>query len=373
MPVFALDNARQQTDSVGQQTEAVLGTTPDGYRPLAQADFDGFALWCVQTDDPQGWSNIEGFVGRLLTGPNRLVKERLVFSSTGGWISWGEGTKVVISTPLSEAFNGEPWLEIAAAPTCEIWKAASRRVRVTGSAAIASFGTAPAECQALVEFAEALSLTHDPAALVLPGGADLTVAAGDRALAMYRGGAVSEVIRHLPAGAARKHSLLIPATAIMPSPQAGCGPLANDNQAAGAPTQFYLPFDAAADEHAQLSVPTPKAWTAGAGVEVSLHWADGGADAGDVVWGVRAASGGDGDAPAAWGTAATVAGTAGGIAGTQRWTGRVAVAPGGGPVAQDMLHLQVYRAAGDAGDTNTDDARLLALDVTFVLAIAGDA
>jgi hypothetical protein len=369
MPVYALDNARQQTESVGAQTETLLGTTPDGYRPIAQGAYDGFALWCVEVNDPQDWSQIEGFVGRLALSPNRLIKERLVFSSTGNWISWGEGTKVVISTPLSQAFNGEPWVEVASAATCEIWKAASGRVRVTGTTGIESFGTAPAETQALVEFADALTLTHDAGALVLPGGKDVAVAAGDRAFVIYRGGSVSEIVEFMQQS--RLESFPVPAAAMQPSPQDGCGDLESTDVASDVPAQWFLPFAHTDEQNAQFSLPVPKGWT-GDDPLLSLKWKPRDTDGGDVLWQLRAAVVAAGEAPSAWGDATEFTSAAGTTAGAQRVTARAAVTPDGTPAGGVELYVQVRRAPAEAEDTYLDYADLLSVELTFPMLVTGD-
>jgi hypothetical protein len=51
-------------------------------------------------------------------------------------------------------------------------------VRITGTTTIESLGTGASRVR-FVRFTGALTLTHDAAALILPGGADITTAAGD--------------------------------------------------------------------------------------------------------------------------------------------------------------------------------------------------
>ncbi|MGL4558669.1 MAG: hypothetical protein ACRCV5_14290 [Afipia sp.] len=71
--------------------------------------------------------------------------------------------------------------DVASASTCDIGAAKSDRVRITGTTTITSFGTG-ANRTRWVRFADALTLTHGATTLILPGGANITTAAGDVAL-----------------------------------------------------------------------------------------------------------------------------------------------------------------------------------------------
>jgi hypothetical protein len=70
---------------------------------------------------------------------------------------------------------------VASAATCDIGAAAGLKVAVTGTTAIASFGTQPNRLK-FVRFAGALTLTHHATSLILPGAANIATAAGDTAI-----------------------------------------------------------------------------------------------------------------------------------------------------------------------------------------------
>lgn len=70
---------------------------------------------------------------------------------------------------------------VASAATVDLGALTTRRVQITGTATISSFGTQPHR-ERLIHFAGACTLTHS-ANLMLPGGVNRTVAAGDRARA----------------------------------------------------------------------------------------------------------------------------------------------------------------------------------------------
>lgn len=72
---------------------------------------------------------------------------------------------------------------VASAGTTDIWGIAGDYVHVTGTTGITSFGTAPyAGDRREVIFDGALTITHNATTLQLPGGANITTAAGDRAI-----------------------------------------------------------------------------------------------------------------------------------------------------------------------------------------------
>lgn len=70
-------------------------------------------------------------------------------------------------------------VDVASAATTNIGAATSNRVRITGATAITSLGAIAAGACRTVTFAGALTLTHNAASLILPGGANITTAAGD--------------------------------------------------------------------------------------------------------------------------------------------------------------------------------------------------
>lgn len=158
--------------------------------------------------------------------------------------------------------------------------------------------------------------------------------------------------------------LLVPASAILPHPVSGCGFLTNNSATFDVPAQWYLLFDPNTAEAAQFSIPTPSWWDAGA-IGATVLWAPNGTSGGNVVWVVRAVAAGEGEAPSSFGSSATVTDAAGTTTGAMQRSDKLSVTPGGTPAAGDLLHVQVYRAAASGSDTNTDDARLFGVEITF--------
>lgn len=77
--------------------------------------------------------------------------------------------------------------DIASAATTDIGAATGNSVTITGTTTITALGTIKAGVTRLVTFAGALTLTHNATSLILPGGADITTAAGDVMLAKSEG------------------------------------------------------------------------------------------------------------------------------------------------------------------------------------------
>ena len=73
--------------------------------------------------------------------------------------------------------------DVASASTADLGAAVGRFVNITGTTTITSFGTVAAGIWRVVTFAGALTLTHNATSLILPGGANITTAAGDSLIA----------------------------------------------------------------------------------------------------------------------------------------------------------------------------------------------
>lgn len=102
--------------------------------------------------------------------------------------TWTVGTTVSIAeggtgqTTASAALDALNVAEttIASATTTSIGGVASDKVSITGTTTITSFGTAAAGVKREGRFTGALTLTHNATSLIIPGGASIVTAAGDR-------------------------------------------------------------------------------------------------------------------------------------------------------------------------------------------------
>jgi hypothetical protein len=78
-------------------------------------------------------------------------------------------------------------VQVASAATADIGGANSLFVEITGTTTITSFGTTY-NGPRFVRFSGALTLTHNATSLIIPGGANVTTAAGDCAVVIPNGG-----------------------------------------------------------------------------------------------------------------------------------------------------------------------------------------
>ena len=111
-----------------------------------------------------GWRIFTPFDGLVA---HRADTDSFVVYRSGQWTGLG-------------ALMAGPEESIASAATCNICAAGGLCVQITGTTTIASLGGGTNALR-LVRFADALTLTHDGASLVLPGGTDIVTAAGDMA------------------------------------------------------------------------------------------------------------------------------------------------------------------------------------------------
>ncbi len=94
------------------------------------------------------------------------------------------GTLTATTNMSGKAFNEAKGAAVASAGTTDIWTPADGNyIHITGTTTITSLGTAPqAGAERTVIFDGALTLTHNATSLILPGAANITTAAGDRAI-----------------------------------------------------------------------------------------------------------------------------------------------------------------------------------------------
>ena len=69
--------------------------------------------------------------------------------------------------------------DIASAATCDLSTATGDYVDITGTTGITAFGTVSAGMRFILQFDDAVTITHHATSLILPGGVNITTAAGD--------------------------------------------------------------------------------------------------------------------------------------------------------------------------------------------------
>lgn len=95
----------------------------------------------------------------------------------------GDGANVGAYTAVQAAdFAAAKGSDIASATTTDLSTATGDYVDVTGTTTITGLGTCAAGVERTVRFTGALTLTHNATSLILPGAANITTAANDRAV-----------------------------------------------------------------------------------------------------------------------------------------------------------------------------------------------
>ncbi|MER8403554.1 hypothetical protein NKH16_02180 [Mesorhizobium sp. M1307] len=110
--------------------------------------------------------------------------------------------------------------DIASAATTDLGDATGINVRITGTDAISSFGSAPAGAIRRLTFAAALTLTHNATSLILPGGSNIVTAAGDTASVQSLGSGNWRLLRFTRVDGASVSSTIILKQSANPLPTA---------------------------------------------------------------------------------------------------------------------------------------------------------
>ncbi|ORE94091.1 hypothetical protein ATO13_08456 [Stappia sp. 22II-S9-Z10] len=117
-------------------------------------------------------------LANIVTQAGDRAEFRCLDGAAGNWLCvWYEranGKTVALDAVYAAS-------TIASASTIDIGAVLAESLTVTGTTTITSLGTAPAGVKRSLEFAGALTLTHNATSLILPGGASIVTAAGDTA------------------------------------------------------------------------------------------------------------------------------------------------------------------------------------------------
>ena len=163
------------------------------------------------------------------------------------------------------------------------------------------------------------------------------------------------------------HSIWIPAEAISPRSNAGCGALTTTAAAsAGQPDIRGLGFDTSSDEHAQFSVAFPRTWNKGT-VTAQFYWTAIASGSGTVSWGIQGvAMANDDPFGAAFGTAVVTADTLTAVKDVHVSPVSGAITIAGTPGHDELTTWQVYRDV--SADNLGVDAVLLGLKLFYTIA-----
>ena len=142
------------------------------------------------TIDASGAETINGAATLVL----QAGQSAFVFDSGAAWEGIIAGA-TTIGAALLAALNSATVadlasgaaVDIASAATTDIGAATSPNVRITGTTAITSLGTAAAGVRRFLTFAGVLTITYNATSLITPGLANITTAANDTAVARSLG------------------------------------------------------------------------------------------------------------------------------------------------------------------------------------------
>jgi hypothetical protein len=125
-------------------------------------------------------------------------------------------------------------------------------------------------------------------------------------------------------------------------------------------------FDAATDEFVQWNFVMPDSWNGG-NIRAKIYWTDAvTAGTGDVIWAVKGGALSDDDViDTALGTAQTITDTFIASGDMHITSTTPAITLAGTPQDGDFICLQVYRDADAAGDTYTQDARPIGVNIQY--------
>lgn len=130
-----------------------------------------------------GWGGISveggGSIPQMGTGAGTVGVYVLANDNNTGWRMYLD--RYFTGGTLTSALNEAPIVTLASAATVDIGAAAANTISISGTTTITSLGTIANGAKRRLVFQGALTLTHNATSLILPGGANITAAAGDTA------------------------------------------------------------------------------------------------------------------------------------------------------------------------------------------------
>jgi hypothetical protein len=172
---------------------------------------------------------------------------------------------------------------------------------------------------------------------------------------------------------AGKHTIWVPANAMVPTKSNGCAALATVETTSGRPDMNVLDFDKDADEFAQFTVAFPKSWNAGT-ITFQFFWSGIAATTG-VAMSLQGVSFADNDSiDTAYGTAVVVQDDAQGAVEellVSAESGDITIA--GSPGDNEMCYFRIGRDVSDGNDDMAGDCRLHGVKLFFTTDAANDA
>jgi hypothetical protein len=194
MAAIKRDRIWDTTTTTGLGAITLSGSAPSGFRAFStvMSNADTCTITIVDRTT-YAWETCAATYNAGI-----LTRGTWYDGSTGAHLDLTAGTKdvflsVASATILTTDTNALDWsaaVDVASgtSPT-PIGEAASNLVNITGTTTITAFDTMSTLKVRWAKFAGALTLTHHATSLILPGGENITTAAGDHALFVNEGSA----------------------------------------------------------------------------------------------------------------------------------------------------------------------------------------
>lgn len=126
--------------------------------------------------------NVNGLGAKTIKLPDGSDLGANAMVTTGIYLLVYDGTNFIVTNPAQTAnFLLARGTALASAATVDVGAATSDFVEVSGTTAITSLGSTATRNHVWLKFQGVLTLTHNGTALILPGAANITTAAGDMA------------------------------------------------------------------------------------------------------------------------------------------------------------------------------------------------
>lgn len=169
-------------------------------------------------------------------------------------------------------------------------------------------------------------------------------------------------------------SFYIDAAGMWPTLTSGCASLAQAETTTNKINYYHLAFDGASDERAEFKTPLPKSWNGGTVTAIIEYEPTGTTGGTGIVWTISAVLVGDNATmDAALGSAVSITDTiqTANYKHITAESGAITIA--GTLSGEKSIHWRITRDADVAGDTNTNDARLLGAIIKYTATKESDA
>lgn len=206
MVVEVGDNIRALVDDPGQSA---------GSWTIVQANIGYLPENAANKDTGNGYPGLSGFALKLksvagavtsLLASAATAARTWTFPDKDGTVAMmtditaaNAGALALAGGTMSGPVNESPPPSLASAATVNIGAASSNIITITGTTAITSLGAVAAGARRVLVFAGALTLTHNAASLLLPGGGNVVTAAGDSAEFLSMGAGAWRCLRYVRA------------------------------------------------------------------------------------------------------------------------------------------------------------------------------